>query len=77
MAITTYLERLQRIDQLIRLKATGPPQELADKLGVSKRTVYEYIQALKDMGAPICYCKVSKSYLYEENGRFEINFKKN
>jgi len=76
MAITTYLERLQRIDQLIRLKATGTPRELANKLGVSKRTVYEYIQTLKDMDAPICYCKVSRSYVYEEPGRFEINFKK-
>ena len=76
MAITSYFERLQWIDQLIRMKATGSPQELADKLGVSKRTIYEYIQALKDLGAPVYYCKASGSYLYKENGRFEINFKK-
>jgi len=77
MAITTYLERLQRIDQLIRLKATGTPRELADKLEVSKRTAQGYIQSLKDMGAPISYCHVSRSYVYEEPGKFEINFKKN
>ena len=72
MALTTYHERMQRIDQLIHRKATGTPQQLANKLGLKKRMVFEYLSTMKDMGLSIRYCKVSRSYRYTDDKRLEL-----
>ena len=72
MSLTTYHERMQRIDQLISRGATGTPQELADKMELSKRMVFIYLQAMKDSGLSIRYCRFSKSYVYTDDQRLEI-----
>ena len=66
--------RLSRIDQLIRIKGTGTPGELAGKIGISERSTYEYIRLMKDFGAPVLYSRQRKSYYYKEDGRFMISF---
>jgi len=53
MPAIKYINRLKAIDQLIKLKATGSPKELADKLGISERQIYKYISDLKELGAKI------------------------
>jgi hypothetical protein len=63
---------LERLDQLIRAKATGSAQELADRLNVSKRTVFYLLAQMRDMGAPIQYCHTRQSYYYAEECRFEF-----
>jgi DNA-binding CsgD family transcriptional regulator len=59
------LSRLERLDQLIRLKATGTPAELARKLDVSERTVYYLIRNLKERDKPVFYDKERQSYCYD------------
>ncbi|CAN5236324.1 hypothetical protein BH09BAC3_BH09BAC3_23790 [soil metagenome] len=71
------VEKLKRIDSMIRLKATGSPRELAMKLGVSPSTLYEYLLILKSaFGAPVVYNSARRSYLYKENGALNLEFKK-
>ena len=72
MSLITYHKRMQRIDRLIHRKATGTPQELANKLGLSKRMVFEYLLTMKDMGLSIRYCKFSQSYYYTDDKRLEL-----
>jgi predicted DNA-binding transcriptional regulator YafY len=67
-------QRLTRIDHLIRIKGTGTPSELADKIGISERSTYEYIRLMKEFGAPVNYSRQRKSYYYREEGRFLISF---
>jgi predicted DNA-binding transcriptional regulator YafY len=67
-------QRLSRIDQLIRIKGTGTPSELAGKIGISERSTYEYIRLMKDFGAPVLYSRQRKSYYYQQEGRFYISF---
>jgi len=75
--IENVIDRSKRIDQLIRLKATGTPDELAHRLDISASTLYKHINAMKDVfGAPIKYCRDRKSYVYEEDGKLELGFKK-
>ncbi|NET32506.1 MAG: HTH domain-containing protein [Cyanothece sp. SIO1E1] len=65
----TFLERLQTLDRLhnlIRLKATGSPQQLAQRLQVSKRTIFNLLEDLRTFGADIAYCKYTRSYYYAE-----------
>jgi predicted DNA-binding transcriptional regulator YafY len=66
--------RLSRIDSLIRIKGTGTPSELAEKIGISERSMYEYLRLMKDFGAPVLYSRQRKSYYYKVDGRFTISF---
>lgn len=73
----TFIERLniiERIDQLIRMQATGSPNELANKLSVSRRCLFDIINLMKSMEAPIKFCDSSKSYYYEYECHFAIGF---
>lgn len=74
MKFIEQIQTLERLDQLIRLKATGTPIELASRLNVSERTAYNLIEALRDLGVVISYCKQKKSYYYES--RVTIQFLK-
>jgi predicted DNA-binding transcriptional regulator YafY len=74
MPTRRFIERLQRIDYFIRTKSTGTPKEFAVKLDVSERQLYKYIKNLKELGAPIKYCKISNSYYYDSNGYFAVKF---
>ena len=67
-------QRLNRIDHLIRIKGTGTPSELADKIGMSERSTYEYIRLMKEFGAPVSYSRQRKSYYYQQDGTFTIRF---
>lgn len=72
------VDKLYRIDQLIRMKATGQPHELASRLEVSQSTLYEYIDIMKNvLLAPIKYCNIRRSYVYEEDGKLHMGFKNN
>ena len=73
MKIYTHIERIKRLNALIKREATGTPLQLAEKLNVSKSTANRLIAELKDLGAPIQYCKYSQSYKYTEAGyHFEL-----
>lgn len=69
------VNRLHRIDQLVRMKATGQPHELAQRLSVSPSTLYEYIEVMrKVLNAPVRYCRSSRSYVYDKEGRIQLGF---
>lgn len=70
------LRRIKFIDQLIRIKGTGTAEKLAQRLGVSRATVYVYLNIMKENGAPIKFCKFRQSYFYDEEGSFAIRFLK-
>jgi predicted DNA-binding transcriptional regulator YafY len=69
-----YLSLLLQLDQFIRLKGTGSPPEFARKMGISERSLYEYLKVLKDLGAPIKWSRQDKSYYYSVEGQFRISF---
>jgi biotin operon repressor len=74
MKFFEYIELLQRLDRLIRLKATGTPQNLGEKLKMSERQARRIIDEMKGQGLPISYCKQHQSYYYESEVfmKFEI-----
>jgi predicted DNA-binding transcriptional regulator YafY len=69
-----YLNLLLQLDHFIRHKDTGRPSEFAQKIGISERSLYEYIRVLKELGAPIRFSRQTHSYYYEINGHFHISF---
>ena len=67
-------QRFIRIDHFIRIKGTGSPTQLAQKIGISVRSVYDYIRLMKYFGAPVVYSRSRKSYCYVVEGTFTIRF---
>lgn len=70
------LERLERIDRLIRIKGTGTPAELAARLKMSERNIYQYLNLMKELGAPIKFDPFRETYYYSEEGQFIICFQR-
>lgn len=71
-----YFERLDHLNDLIKKKSTGPPEQLARKLKVSERTIFEYVEILRSLGAEIKYSRDRQSYYYPVDGTFDFQFKK-
>lgn len=53
---------------------TGSPNQFAKKLQISRSTIMEYIDILKDMGAPVAYDKFRNSYYYLYRCKLKIGF---
>lgn len=55
---------------------TGSPKQLASKLGITERSVYNYIAFMKtEMKAPIVYNYQRLSYIYNKEWEFHFNIK--
>ncbi|MFI5220195.1 MAG: HTH domain-containing protein [Bacteroidia bacterium] len=72
MGYFTYIHRLKDLDILLRMEATGTSAQLAKRLGVSRRTIFEYFDVLKSYGAKIKFNRFSKSYYYLSDFKFKI-----
>jgi predicted DNA-binding transcriptional regulator YafY len=70
----SLLHRLIRIDHLISHKSTGTPADCAQKVGISERSLYDYLKLLKEMGAPVRFSRGRRTYYYAEGGHFHISF---
>jgi hypothetical protein len=75
MTLIDQIRRIERLDYLIRRRATGTPAELAKKLGMSKSQTYHYLKVFKEnLEAPVFYSRQYQSYCYKINGRFNLGF---
>lgn len=74
MNLLDQLKRIERIDQLIRMKATGNPNDFSNRLSVSKKTLYNTLNFMKGQGALIYYCSTRQSFCYERETYFHFGF---
>lgn len=75
MSLYNYLSRIRRLDGMIRRKSTGSPKELADKLDISERWLYNLLDELKmELDCPIVYDRHRQSYVYKVSGEMFIGF---
>jgi hypothetical protein len=73
MSLLKFLYRIKRIDTLIRTKATGSPDDFAEKLGISKSMLMLNLDELKNLGAPIEYSALHRSYIYNKEYLLSID----
>jgi predicted DNA-binding transcriptional regulator YafY len=66
------LVKLERIHHSILARSTGTPDQLATKVNIARRTLYEYLDQLKSLGAEIAYSRTMKSYYYENDFNFQL-----
>jgi len=74
MKALEQLERLQRMNQLIKNERTGSPDEFSQRLGISRRQLYSYIENIKDMGADIGYSKNRRTFYFCNGHEVEISY---
>jgi len=71
-----YLQRLQQMDQLIRLKATGSPRVFASRLGISKSSLYNHLDLLRMLGGPVKYNQQLSSFEYAYSVVLQLGYTK-
>ncbi len=74
MYLLKIRQQLERLHCLIKQQSTGTPQELADKMGVTDRTIKNLIAQLRLMDADICYCQKRQTYYYRYPVKFKFGF---
>ena len=74
MYLTRKIERLQQLDQLIRLQATGNSSQLAQKLHISESSLFLLLQSARELGAEISYNAYKQTYEYVSPMRFVFGF---
>jgi biotin operon repressor len=65
MSLLKFITRIQRIDNLIIKECTGPSDEFASKVGISRSMLMDNLREMRELGAKIEYCPRRKSYFYE------------
>lgn len=66
MQFEKYVNRMQYLQELIEKQGTGAPKELANRLGISERMLYRYIDTLKEGQKRIQFCRKRKSYFFSD-----------
>lgn len=64
------IQQLKRLHKMIKLEATGNPREMAQRMHISERQLYNLLDQLRDMEAPICFNRRANTYLY--TGEFDL-----
>jgi hypothetical protein len=65
-------EKFERIDGLVRRRATGTPDELAETLGICWATWFIWLEQLRSFGLPIAYNDHAQTYYYAQAGHAQF-----
>lgn len=65
MQFEKYLTRIAYLKELIQKESTGTPDQMAARLGVSRRMLFNYIDFVKSTTQrDISFCRKIKSYKF-------------
>lgn len=74
MKIIEQIERLTLLHKLIQDERTGNPDELANRLGVSRGTLYNMIEELRSYDVSVSYSRARQSFVYDRDSYVEIQY---
>lgn len=69
-----FLEKLVILEKLIRQGHTGTPDEIAERLSISRGTVYNIIEELNLQGVEIKYSRSRCTFYYKNDVFLDIYF---
>ncbi|WP_438425942.1 hypothetical protein [Aquimarina macrocephali] len=72
--IERQIEVIERLNRFIRLGKTGTPDQLSEKLEISKGSLFQILGVMKQLNAPIVFDITLQSYVYEESVNFTYGF---
>ena len=74
MGYSNYLRRIAYLIELLNNENTGCPDCLAKKIGVSRRTIFRYMDELRLKDADISFSKTKGTYYLKNNFSFTKDF---
>lgn len=74
MKAIEQLERLKKMNRLIKAECTGTPNEFSAKLGISRRQMYSDIELISDMGIEVTYSKTRRTFHYCSKSELEVSY---
>lgn len=77
MLLVDKLRCLEHLDYLISHQVRGTPIQIAKRIGVSRSTLYEYLQILVYYGAKIAYDRHRQCFYYGKDGYCKLKFDDN
>ncbi|WP_162418782.1 HTH domain-containing protein [Cyclobacterium roseum] len=75
MEFIRQIERFQLLNKLVKEQRTGSPNDMAKKMGISKRQLYVYLEYLKDLGVEISFSRKLNSFIYKGNTKIYIDLR--
>lgn len=75
MKFIKEVELYKRLHKCIEQSNTGSPEELARKLHISRAQLYNCIGIIKELGGPVKYSRILRSFYYTTYYELEIDVK--
>ena len=67
------IERMRKVHHLILQAKTGSPTALAERLHISERQLYNVLDRLKEIGAPVNFNRKTNTYYYNQHFDLIVN----
>lgn len=74
MSFIKLIDRINTIHKLISNEITGTPAELANRIGISRTTLYNLLEDLKSYDAPIEYSRNRSTFYYTKEFHLNLNY---
>ncbi|MDX9769229.1 MAG: HTH domain-containing protein [Tenuifilaceae bacterium] len=74
MQFNNLFENLRQVASLIESESTGTPHDLATRIGVTDRTIRNYVKMLREMGGDIAYSVRLQTYYLRTPATFRLGF---
>lgn len=75
MNLIKNFNRVEKLHQLIVAEKTGTPKQLAERLGISRATLYVLIDELNALNLTVAYSRKYETFFYEKDVKFAIQLK--
>lgn len=75
MNLLQNVNRMEKLHALILQKKTGTPKELAERLGISRASLYILIDEFNSLNLPVSYSRKYETFYYERDVKLTISFK--
>lgn len=73
MKVFEFIEKIAIFHSLMLKENTGTAEEFADKLNVSRATIYNIIEELKSFDIDICYNRTKETFYYKYPEKVKIH----
>lgn len=74
MNFIRQIKRITKMHKLIISEKTGTPEVFARKLSVSRSQLYNELDFIRELDAPVKYCKKRESFYYTSPFELIFNF---
>lgn len=75
MNLLQNIYRMEKLHSLILQEKTGNPKELAERLGISRASLYLMIDEFNSLNMPVSYSRKYKTFYYKQDVKLTLLFK--